>query len=427
MIQDNECDIIVVGGGPAGATAGALLSSRGWDVTVFEADQHPRFHIGESLLPMNLPIFEQLGVLEQVRQIGVHKPGADFTIADAGATHHSFSFDRALRDSPAHAYQVRRSELDALLLENCRAKGATVLENHKVARIDLATASTDSLHRVQVESGDGMQTGWNCKYLLDASGQQTVLAAQQKWRMRNRDHASAAIFAHFNNVAGREGAEQGNISIYWIDAGWLWMIPLKDGRMSVGAVCRPDYLKQRRGSQEDFLLETIQQSDTAARRMGGATCASETRVAANYSYYSSRQIGAGYALIGDAYAFIDPVFSSGVYLAMSSAASIVPVVEAWLKQQSVRHSIQAWLYKRKMRKGLAVFSWFIYRFNTPTMNALFRNPRNVLKVEQAVTSMLAGDVYRGGMVRARLLVFKFIFNMTLLFGASTQAAGRPND
>lgn len=424
MIQDNECDIIVVGGGPAGATAGALLSSRGWNVTVFEADQHPRFHIGESLLPMNLPIFEQLGVLEDVRQIGTFKPGADFTIADEGAAHHSFPFDRALRDSPPHAYQVKRSDLDALLLNNCRSKGATVLENHKVTRIDLAA---NGQHRVQVGSSDGVQSEWSCKYLLDASGQQTVLASQQKWRTRNRDHASAAIFAHFDNVAVRAGTEQGNISIYWIDAGWIWMIPLKDGVMSVGAVCNPGYLKQRSGSQEEFLLKTINQSDTAAARMSAATCVSETRVAANYSYFSRHQIGPGYALIGDAYAFIDPVFSSGVYLAMSSAKSIVPVAEAWLKQKYIHHGIQAWLYKRKMRKGLAVFSWFIYRFNTPTMNTLFRNPRNVLKVEQAVTSMLAGDVYRGGMVRARLLVFKFIFHMTRFFGNPPQPAGRQHD
>ena len=161
--------------------------------------------------------------------------------------------------------------------------------------------------------------------------------------------------------------------------------------------------------------------------MNAAECVSETRVAANYSYFSRQQIGPGYALIGDAYAFIDPVFSSGVYLAMSSAASIVPVAEAWLRKQSIRHQLQAWLYKRKMRKGLAVFSWFIYRFNTPTMNTLFRNPRNVLKVEQAVTSMLAGDVYRGGMVSARLLVFKFIFNMTRLFGNTPQPTGRQHD
>jgi len=424
MIKDNECDIIVVGGGPAGATAGALLSSRGWNVTVFEADQHPRFHIGESLLPMNLPIFEQLGVLDGVKQIGTFKPGADFTIADKGAMHQSFPFNRALRDSPPHAYQVKRSELDALLLSNCREQGATVLENHKVTRIDLMA---NGRHRVQVESSDGIQSQWLCKYLLDASGQQTVLASQQKWRTRNKDHASAAIFAHFENVAGREGTEQGNISIYWIDAGWIWMIPLKDGRMSVGAVCRPDYLKQRRSSQEAFLLETIKKSDTAAARMNAAECVSETRVAANYSYFSRQQIGPGYALIGDAYAFIDPVFSSGVYLAMSSAASIVPVAEAWLRKQSIRHQLQAWLYKRKMRKGLAVFSWFIYRFNTPTMNTLFRNPRNVLKVEQAVTSMLAGDVYRGGMVSARLLVFKFIFNMTRIFGNPPQPTGRQHD
>ncbi len=411
MDKTNPCDIAVIGGGPAGTTAATLLTRRGWNVVLFERDVHPRFHIGESLLPMNVPIFEELGILNDIRQIGVVKPGADFTPPDEAGNYQIFEFSRALRASPDHAFQVRRSEFDQLLFETCRKAGVDTRESCCVTRVEL---SDGGRHIVHTRDADGQEQTWECGYVLDASGQQTVLAAQQKWRVRDPQHAAAAIFAHFEDVEFRPATESGNISLYWFDEGWIWMIPLTGGTMSVGAVCRPEHLKTRRGSKKEFLIDTINRSVGARSRFRNARQVQPTRVVANYSYFSKKQVGPGYALIGDAYAFIDPVFSSGVYLAMSSATQIVPVVEHWLNEETGLYRIAARRYRRSINRGIDTFSWFIYRFTTPAMVSLFRKPRNIFKVEQAVISMLAGDVYKGREIRFRLLVFKCIFAIASL-------------
>jgi flavin-dependent dehydrogenase len=420
MRVNRECDVVVVGGGPAGTTAAALLSRRGWNVTLFERDTHPRFHIGESLLPMNIPILDELGVLERVRRIGVLKPGADFTADGDAVSHQSFRFSSALRGSPDYAFQVRRSEFDALLFENCRAAGANALEGHCVTGI-----SFGRLHQVRVRAPDGTGQTWRCRYLVDASGQQTLLAKQERWRVRNKRHAAAAIFAHFEGVAERSGCEAGNISVYWFEAGWLWLIPLTGGIMSVGAVCRPEYLKQRRGSRDEFLRETLELCPGAHARCRDARQIMPAQVAANYSYFSQRSVGAGYAMIGDAFAFVDPVFSSGVYLAMSSATRIVPVVELWLAGERRAYRREARRYSRSVRRGLDTFCWFIYRFTTPAMRRLFERPSNVFKLEQAVISMLAGDVYEGRELRLRLALFKTVYALTRLAGSRARAAVSP--
>ncbi len=414
MDKTNRCDIAVIGGGPAGTTAATLLSRRGWNVVLFERDVHPRFHIGESLLPMNVPIFEELGILDDIRQIGVVKPGADFTPPNESGNYQIFRFSRALRASPDYAFQVRRSEFDQLLFETCRKAGVDTRERCCVTRVEL---SDGGWHIIHTRDADEQEQTWECGYVLDASGQQTVLAAQQKWRVRNPQHAAAAIFSHFEDVEFRPADESGNISLYWFDAGWIWMIPLPDGIMSVGAVCRPEHLKTRQGSKKEFLIDTVNRSVGARNRFRNARQVQPTRVVANYSYFSKKQVGPGFALIGDAYAFIDPIFSSGVYLAMSSATQIVPVVEHWLNEETGLYGTAARRYRRSINRGIDTFSWFIYRFTTPTMVSLFRKPRNIFKVEQAVISMLAGDVYKGGEIRFRLLVFKCIFAIASLIHA----------
>jgi len=415
MGESRECDVVVAGGGPAGTTAAALLSRRGWNVTLFERDTHPRFHIGESLLPMNMPILDQLGVLDRVRRIGVLKPGADFTAGRNAAPHRSFCFSSALRDSPAYAFQVRRSEFDALLFENCLEAGVNALEGHCVTSVVFGEP-----HCVNVRAPDDSEQTWGCRYLIDASGQETLLATQERWRVRNPHHAAAAIFAHFEGVTERSGGEAGNISVYWFEAGWLWLIPLTGGVMSIGAVCRPAYLRKRRGSHDEFLRETIELCPGASARCRNARQVMPSRVAANYSYFSRRQVGAGYAMIGDAFAFVDPVFSSGVYLAMSSATRIVPVVERWLAGEQRAYRREARRYGRTVRRGLDTFCWFIYRFTTPTMRRLFERPRKLFKLEQAVVSMLAGDVYEGRELRLRLALFKTVYAITRLVGRCTR-------
>jgi flavin-dependent dehydrogenase len=407
----NKFDVLVIGGGPAGTTFGSLMKMRGWNVALLEKDRHPRFHIGESLLPMNLPILERLGVLDRVKAIGVPKLGADFTVANSGAPHQTFHFREALGDSPPHAFEVRRSEFDHVLLENSRQLGVHVREGMCVTAVE-----RDSTGQFLVEARDesGEFHRWESRFLLDASGRDTFFAKANGWKHRNPRHASAAVFSHFKGVQRRPGEDAGNISIYWFEHGWIWMIPLRDGAMSIGAVSLPEHLKTRRGSLDEFLLDTLHGLQEIRERMQGAELLMPAQATGNYTYLSSQMSGPGYLIVGDAFAFIDPVFSSGVYLAMDSAERGTLVAEAWLQGSRYAFWQASRQYRKETRRAISTFSWFIYRFTSPAMSFLMSNPRNVLKVVQAVISMLAGDVYANPEVRRRLVVFKTIYSISWL-------------
>lgn len=402
-----QCDVAVVGGGPAGSTVAALLARRSYRVIVLEKAHHPRFHIGESLLPMNLPIFERLGVLEKVRELGVFKPGADFE-ADNDRGYNTYAFARALGESPPHAYQVWRQDFDKMLFEHARECGADAREGHEVVQVE-QFGPRDA--RLEVNADDGGRYRIQARYLVDASGRDALLSTKKKLRRKNVEHQSAAIFAHFRGAERRSGADAGNISIYRFDHGWMWMIPLPDGVMSVGAVCRPDYLKQRKGRTVEFLLDTLKLSEGLRQRMRNADMiGNEVRVTGNYSYDSLRMGGPGWVLVGDAFAFLDPVFSSGVYLAMSGAEQAVTVVDAALRDPDAERALLRRLEKRQ-RAGMARFSFFIYRFNGPVMQQMFREPRNTWQLEQGVISMLAGDLFDNAKVLSRLALFKLVYGI----------------
>jgi flavin-dependent dehydrogenase len=402
---EQQYDVAVIGGGPAGSTTATLLSKLGHKVLIVEKARHPRFHIGESLLPMNLPVFERLGVLDKVRAMGVYKPGADFE-ADNEHGYNTYKFARAIGKSPPHAYQVWRQDFDQMLFEHARQSGADAREGAEVVAFEQIGPRES---RLEVRRDDGGSYRIRTRYLVDASGRDTFLSGKLKLRRKNEEHQSAAIFGHFRGADPRPGEDGGNISIYRFAHGWMWMIPLPGGVMSVGAVCRPDYLKQRRGRSVDFLMETLRRNAGLWRRLERAELiGNEVRVTGNYSYDSARMGGPGWVLVGDAFAFLDPVFSSGVYLAMSGAEQAAKVVDAALRNPAKEAALLRKLEKRQ-RSGMARFAFFIYRFNGPVMNQMFREPRNTWQVEQGVISMLAGDLFDSPKVLRRLLLFKFIF------------------
>jgi flavin-dependent dehydrogenase len=228
------------------------------------------------------------------------------------------------------------------------------------------------------------------------------------------------MYTHFKGAKSRSGELAGNISIYWFDGGWAWMIPLPDDVMSVGTVCQADYFKQRKSSKDEFFFTTLQRCAGAWNRVQDAEQIMPVQATGNYSYLSRDNIGDGFALIGDAYAFIDPVFSSGVYLAMSSASDIVNVAECWLKQDQAGYRKSVKKYQGRVNRAVSTFAWFIYRFTTPGMERLFQSGGRTLKIEQAVTAMLAGDVYSSSKVRWRLMVFKLIYAIVQIFTPSRQ-------
>jgi len=398
------CGVLVVGGGPAGSTVAALLAERGIDVVVLEKDRHPRFHIGESLLPLNVPLLEQLGVAEEIERIGMPKWGVDFVSPIHGRAV-SFEFADAWDKSQAYSFQVRRSEFDHILLKNAAAKGASVFEGARVSDLDL---SRPDRVEVTARSDTGEERRWRAEFLIDASGRDTLVASKLGLKERNKRHASAAIYGHFTSAQRQEGRAEGNISIFWFDHGWIWFIPLADGTTSIGAVCPPDYLKSRKTDVTTFFRDTIAKAPKLMERLAGATLTGPATATGNYSYRARSMVGRNYLLVGDAYAFIDPVFSTGVYLAMNSAFHAADVVTTVLRNpRDARRALGR--FDAAVRLGIDRFSWFIYRMNQPALRDLFMNPRNVLRLQEAILSLLSGDVFRPSPVHRRLTLFKALY------------------
>ena len=419
----HSVDVLVIGGGPGGSTAAALLAQRGLSVALLEKDRHPRFHIGESLLPANLPLLDELGVGEAVRAIGMEKWGAEFVSPWHAQKTQTFQFAEAWDKSMPMAYQVRRSAFDHILIRNAAAKGARVVEGCTVRDVSFLPAGQGA--RADAQHDDGTQSTWNARYVVDASGRDTLLANRFKAKQRNPKHNSAAIFAHYAGARRLDGKAQGNISIFWFDHGWFWFIPLADGTTSVGAVVWPYYLKTRATPLEQFFADTIAMAPELAARLAGATRVSEVQATGNFSYSSDHTHGPGYLLIGDAYAFIDPVFSSGVMLAMQGGFLAADTVETCLR--SPQRAAQALAhFDREIRRGPREFSWFIYRVNHPTMRDLFMGPRNIFRVKEALLSVLAGDIFGNTPIWASVRALKGIYYLSCLrhFGRSLRARAR---
>jgi flavin-dependent dehydrogenase len=416
----SECDVLVIGGGPAGSTAAALLARRGYRVTLIEKTPHPRFHIGESLLPANLPLLKELGVAEEVHAIGMQKWGAEF-ISHWDGRQQEFRFSEAWDKSLPFSYQVRRSEFDRILIRNAARVGAEVIEGARVEAVDLSEAAGPV--RIQVRHEDGTEVEWQARFLVDASGRDTFLGNRLKFKRRNREHNSASIFAHFSGAERNVGDRAGHISIYWFDHGWFWFIPLSDGATSVGAVVWPYYLKSRTRAVNDFLLDTIALCPPLAQRLRHAQLISNVEATGNYSYSCSRSHGRNYLLLGDAFAFIDPVFSSGVMLAMQSAFAGVEAIDTCLRTpRQAAAALRA--FDRNMRRGPREFSWFIYRVTSPTMRDMFMQPRNWLRMKEALLSLLAGDIFGRTPIWPSLRAFKFTYNLLSMLQPRRSARAR---
>ena len=409
---ERHCEVFVIGCGPAGSTIGAMLAQKGRDVAVVDKDRHPRFHIGESLLPLNMPILQELGVWEELNQIGIRKDAAEFESHAHGKTV-CFAFSEAFDKRWPHAFQVRRSEFDHMLLRNAAARGARVHEGARVTAVEFGNLARNEDTIITLKLEDGSAQTWRTKFLVDASGRDTFLSDRFAIKRKNKKHASAAIFGHFRNARRNSGSAEGNITIVWFVHGWFWFIPLKDGTTSVGAVCWPAYMKSRTTDPTTFFMQTIAHAPEIAARLKDAELTAPVTATGNYSYYSERMAGDGYLMVGDAWAFIDPVFSSGVYLAMNSAKLGAGVVDAVLKEPARAPALYR-QFDSTVRRGVGTFSWLIYRMTSPVIRKLFMAPRNVFGVQSAVVSLLAGDVFRGGPVRPRLYLFRVIYYLNFL-------------
>ncbi|MGJ7508728.1 NAD(P)/FAD-dependent oxidoreductase [Variovorax sp. GT1P44] len=399
------CDVLVIGGGPAGATAGALLARQGRKVVLVEKAHHPRFHIGESLLPANVALFDKLGLRDEIERIGMPKWGVEFVSPDHDHVTR-LEFAEAWDKSMPYAWQVRRSEMDEILFRHATAEGAETLEGCRVRDVKF----DDDGATVQAVLDDGAQRTWRARFVIDASGRDTFLSNKFKAKQKNPRHNSSALFGHFTNAERQPGKLEGNITIFWFQHGWFWYIPLADGTTSIGAVCWPYYLKSRTKPLKEFFADTIAMCEPLAQRLKDATLVDDAVYATgNYSYTSTHCSGERYLMLGDAFTFIDPVFSSGVYLAMHSAFEGADVVAAALDQPAKVASAARQRFERDMRKGPREFSWFIFRVTNPTMRDFFMYPQNPFRVKEALMSLLAGDIHGKTPIWRSLRVLKTIY------------------
>lgn len=405
-----RCDVLVIGGGPAGATIAALLAERGYRVAVVDKDRHPRFHIGESLLPFNLPLFDQLGIRGEIEHGAIRKYGIEFVSRYHGKSI-TYNFSGALDKRFPYSFQVRRSVFDELLLKNAAAKGAEVIEGTRVTRVNFSDGGDA---RVTARDESGSEHEWQARFVVDASGRDTFLAGQLGLRERNPHNNTAAIFGHFTGARRLPGKAEGNISIVWFDHGWFWFIPLLDGATSVGAVCPAHVFKTRQSTDlTAFLKSLIAEAPEIADRLKDAQLVGDAVATGNYSYSTTQISGPNHLLIGDACAFIDPVFSAGVYIAMATASFGAEAVDTCLQRpRQAQAALKA--YERKTRKGLSALTWFIYRIREPAMRNLFMSPRNWFRIEEAVMSLLAGDVFSNRSPHGRIAIFKLIYYITKL-------------
>ena len=410
--SSRTCDVLVIGGGPAGTTIAPLLAEKGYRVVLLEKARHPRFHIGESLLPANLPLFERMGVAEEIKAIGMEKWGAEF-VSPLHDMSQSFEFADAWDKSMPYAYQVKRAEFDTILIRNAEKKGVEVHECCKAKSVDFLPDNSGAV--IKAQHDDGSEFEWKARFVVDASGRDTFLANRFQIKHRNPKHNSSAIYGHFAGARRHEGQAEGNITIFWFEHGWFWFIPMQNDVTSIGMVTWPYFMKTRgQRSIEQFLMDGIALCPALTERLKMATLVNEIEATGNFSYVSERNHGANYLLLGDAYAFIDPVFSSGVLLAMNSGVIGAEAIDACLKNPAAAPAALK-RFDTLMKHGPKEFSWFIYRVTNPIMRDFFMHPKNIFRVKEALLSVLAGDIFGKTPIWRSILMFKTLYYLANIF------------
>ncbi|MBO9515583.1 MAG: tryptophan 7-halogenase [Variovorax sp.] len=418
MEESQDCDVLVIGGGPAGSTMSTLLARKGRRVVMLEKDHHPRFHIGESLLPGNVELFEKLGVREEVDRIGMPKHGIEFVSPDLDYRSY-VDFSEGWDPEKGSAWQVRRSDLDEVLFRHAAREGAVTLEGARVRQVDF----DDGGATVQATLDDGSRRSWRARFVVDASGRDTVLANKFKSKQKNPDHNSTALFGHFRGAERLEGRREGNVSIFWFQHGWFWFIPLSDGTTSIGAVCWSYYLKARDKPLKDYFFDTIALCPQLQARLAGAELVDDAvHATGNFSYASTHATGDRYLMVGDAYTFVDPMFSTGVFLAMQNAFDGAELVQTALERPAALPAARKALEAR-MRNVPRDYTWFIYRVTNPTIRDMFMHPNNVFKAKQGLVSLLGADLDPSAPYRLSLFGFKVLYYFVSIMNWRRTLAG----
>jgi flavin-dependent dehydrogenase len=406
MKQLPSHDVAVIGGGPAGAAAATQLAKTGLKVAVLEKEKFPRFSIGESLLPHGNELLHEIGVWEKLEQAGfLRKYGAEFCTGDKTRLRR-FWFGQNLGPSCEYSYQVERSSFDDLLLKNAREHGCEVFEETKVTSLENPNTELMTLRCEGVRG----QTDITCRWVVDASGRSAFSGKRIGLNRRpTQNDRRMAIYGHFEGVFRNSGKAAGHITIARIPGGWFWLIPLAGNRTSVGLVLPAEKIRAAEVRSLDAIFqEAVLSAPEVRDRMSAATPLSALQVTADYSWKHSSFASRRVILTGDAAGFVDPIFSSGVMLALKSGINAAGLIA---KAEKSRRHLTPWeryTYTRQMTGWMNRYAGLIKAFYDRAGFEVFMNPMPFMKIPNSIARLVGGDAEPHFLDRIRLEMFFLI-------------------
>jgi flavin-dependent dehydrogenase len=410
-VAETVYDAVIIGGGPGGSCAATLLARAGRRVLVLEKEHFPRFHIGESLLPYNRDIFDALGVLPKLQAAGFFpKFGAQFHLGN-GSKSTQFVFAHGAFSRVTQAFQVERAVFDDLLLRHAAGSGAEVREGWTVG----AFASDDE--GVTVEARDdagGPVRKFRGRILIDASGRGNVTGNQENLREVHPRLKKLAVFGHFHGVKLDDGAKGGDTVIVRLDNKWFWIIPLTREKVSVGCVMERDEFAAAKEPAQAVFDRIVASSPVLRERLAGAHAVTPIHTTGDFSYRNRRLVGDRLLRVGDAAGFIDPIFSSGVYLAMHSGRLAAEAVLRANGSTAARRRDFA-RYERRVRAGMDFYMEMVEHFYTTPFIEVFMQPSDRWRIAAAVNAVLAGELAGGWRLHWRLRLFFLIVRLQRRF------------